>query len=1090
MNSLPSLLKKGLTLTIVLLFGILLNAQGWRNSEMEIKVKIENRKQAETLGQLGLNGDIYRDYALMYVTPDELKKVQNTGLTYEITKPNLNEYYNDFWAHRDAYHTYNEIIALIDSLAEALPDLCQKTILGQSVGGRQLAALKISDNVQVDENEPEVAMDGNIHGDEIGGGENMIRFARWLCQQYGENPEITELVNTREIWIFPLVNPDGRVNLTRYNNNGIDLNRDAGYNWNGEGSSPGPYSQPESKAVRSFFYNNQFSIHITYHSGTEMFLHPWFFYEVACPDNEAATEIAYIYATNSGYSGLETGPGTSLYPTTGSTAESFYGVMGSMGIVMELSYDKQPPASQIGYYFNLNLQSMIEVLKYSGYGVDGVITDSQTGEPVAAAIFVENTLPCYSDPEVGDFHKFIMPGTYTVKVIANGYQTKVINNVVVNEYASTTVNVALDPEEHQGIYRVCASQRPTASSTFQANAWNMLGQPDNLNYPMGKTGWVVVDMQELVVDGPGNDLIVFEGDATPEGFTLYAGTSMDGPWASVGQGTGTTEFDLSQSTISEARYFKILDDGDGSNTNDAGFELDAVQSLSSITGVYMLLDNFIVNDPNGNGNGLLDPGETADFVIALKNIGTEGAFNVAGTLTSADPYITILTIEPQVYGNILTGETASATFTVSASAMAPAGHTCSFALAYSGDNGLSGIKYLDISFRDYCEASTSVEDEYIAMVSCGQIENSSGWQGGVANYTDLSTSLDPGTSENITVENGNAWASDIVTVWIDWDRDYEFGSGANETFQLTNVGGSGQTFTGNISAPSDAIPGTYRMRIRMTYSTAPTPCGSATYGEVEDYSVQVTGATVTAGFTADVTEFCNSGTVQFTDVSSGGVTSWLWEFEGGNPATSTQQNPIVTYTDPSSYDVSLTVSNGTSSNTLSMMDYITVFPLPVVTFSPIEDQCISWPAYQLVEGSPAGGEYSGPGVVYGLFYPDVAGLGTHTLTYHYFDNNGCENTAEQSVYVDGCVGVGENTGNYTILPNPSDGRFVLISDKAIQHTGITILNARGNTVLEIRDTQISGINPFEINITKPVSGLYFIKITSNEGNFVKKVVIN
>jgi len=931
MNSLPSLFKKGLTLTIALLFGILLNAQGWRNGEMEIKVKIDTRKQAETLGQLRLNGDIYSDYALMYVTPDELKLVQNAGLAFEITKENLNDYYKDFWETRDAYHSYNEIIGILDSLVAALPDLCMKTVLGQSLGGRQLAAIKISDNVQVDENEPEVAMDGNIHGDEIGGGENMIRFARWLCQQYGDNQEITDLINNREIWIFPMVNPDGRVSLTRYNNNGIDLNRDAGYIWNGEGSSPGPYSQPESKAVRNMFYNNQFSIEMTYHSGTEIFLHPWFFYEVACPDNEAATEIAYVYATNSGYSGLETGPGTSLYPTTGSTAESFYGVMGSMAIVMELSYDKQPPASQISYYFNINLQSMIEVLKYSGYGVDGVITDSQTGEPVAAAVFVQNTLPVYSDPEVGDFHKFIMPGTYTVKVIANGYQTKVINNVVVNEFASTTVNVALDPEEHHGIYRVCASQRPTAPSTYQAAAWNILGQPDNLSYPMGKTGWVVFDMQELVVDGPGNDLIVFEGDATPEGYTLYAGASMDGPWSSLGQGTGTTEFDLSQSTISEARYFKILDDGDGSNTNDAGFELDAVQSLSSITGVYMLLDNFIVNDPTGNGNGLLDPGETADFVITLKNIGNEGAFNVAGTLTSADPYITILTNEPQFYGNIIMGESASATYTVSASAMAPAGHTCSFALSYTGDNGLSGVKYLDITFRDYCEASTSVEDEYIANVICGQIENSSGWQGGMANYTDLSTSLDPGASENITVENGNAWAADIVTVWVDWNLDFDLGSDASETFELTNVGGNGQTFTGNITAPSDANPGTYRMRIRMTYSTAPTPCGSATYGEIEDYSVVVNGETLIPGFSADILVLCNSGEVHFTDNSTGGVTSWFWEFEGGNPATSTQQNPVVSYSVPSSYDVTLTVSNGTNNSQLTAINFITVSKTNVST---------------------------------------------------------------------------------------------------------------------------------------------------------------
>jgi len=125
-----------------------------------------------------------------------------------------------------------------------------------------------------------------------------------------------------------------------------------------------------------------------------------------------------------------------------------------------------------------------------------------------------------------------------------------------------------------------------------------------------------------------------------------------------------------------------------------------------------------------------------------------------------------------------------------------------------------------------------------------------------------------------------------------------------------------------------------------------------------------------------------------------------------------------------------------------------------------------------------------------LFYPDVAGLGTHTLTYHYFDNNGCENSAEQQVYVDGCVGITENTTSLQILPNPSDGHFVIISDKSIQNAGVTILDARGNTVLEIRDVQISDNDPFEIELVTPGSGLYFIKILSNEGGFVKKMVIN
>ncbi len=223
-----TLCRTSVILLVLMISSVTLPAQnGWRQNEMEIKVQINNLRDAQVLHSLKLNGDIYRDYALMYVTPDELKLVNEQGLNYEIQKENLNDYYKDFWEKDEAYHTYQQTIDLIDSLATALPNLCKKIIYGQSVQGRQLAALKISDNVNIDENEAEVGFDGNIHGDEIGGGENMIRMARYLCQKYGNDPVITNLVDNREIWILPIVNPDGRVSLTRYNANGIDLNRDA-----------------------------------------------------------------------------------------------------------------------------------------------------------------------------------------------------------------------------------------------------------------------------------------------------------------------------------------------------------------------------------------------------------------------------------------------------------------------------------------------------------------------------------------------------------------------------------------------------------------------------------------------------------------------------------------------------------------------------------------------------------------------------------------------------------------------------------------------------------------------------------------------
>ena len=139
---------------------------------------------------------------------------------------------------------------------------------------------------------------------------------------------------------------------------------------------------------------------------------------------------------------------------------------------------------------------------------------------------------------------------------------------------------------------------------------------------------------------------------------------------------------------------------------------------------------------------------------------------------------------------------------------------------------------------NYCEASTINEDEWIANVLLHEIDNSSGWQAGVADYTDLYATVGIGTPAEIIVTNGNPWASDKVTVWCDWNDDFIFDNeiGSNEKFVLINDG-TGAVFTGDITAPAIVLAGPHRMRIRMTYNDDPEPCDGSSYGEVEDYTV-------------------------------------------------------------------------------------------------------------------------------------------------------------------------------------------------------------------------------------------------------------
>ncbi len=196
---------------------------------------------------------------------------------------------------------------------------------------------------------------------------------------------------------------------------------------------------------------------------------------------------------------------------------------------------------------------------------------------------------------------------------------------------------------------------------------------------------------------------------------------------------------------------------------------------------------------------------------------------------------------------------------------------------------------------EYCTASVTYEDEYIANVLCGTINNSSGWQGGVADYTALSTVILAGGSEPITITNGTPWAADKVTIWVDWNKDFTFDVATNEEFKLLNVGGLGASFTGAIAVPEGTPAGDYRMRVRMNYSTDPVPCGVMSYGEVEDYTITVGASwvsadilegTLAAGASTDITVTFDSEGLQ------AGVYNGALKFMSNDPVTPVLSVPV------------------------------------------------------------------------------------------------------------------------------------------------------------------------------------------------------
>jgi murein tripeptide amidase MpaA len=270
------------------------------------------------------------------------------------------------------YHTYVELEADLQALEQAYPQMARLFTIGLTLENRRIYALKISDNVALDEEEAEVLFLGCHHAREWISVEIPFLLAKHLLEQYATDAAVRKAVDESEVWIVPLVNPDGleySMRFYRYwrknrhlntdGSFGVDLNRNYDYGWgyDNEGSSPvpasevyrgsAPFSEPETQAVRSLFGQREFRTLITYHSYSQVILYPWG-YTTAPTDKEAlhrslASGMSNLMeAVNGRVYGF--GPSAaSSYLTNGDTTDWAFGTAGIPAYTIEL-----PPVDQLG----------------------------------------------------------------------------------------------------------------------------------------------------------------------------------------------------------------------------------------------------------------------------------------------------------------------------------------------------------------------------------------------------------------------------------------------------------------------------------------------------------------------------------------------------------------------------------------------------------------------------------------------------------------------------------------------------------------------------------------------------------------------
>ena len=465
------MLRKAVGAALVVLLSII--SMGITNAdEYYFRFNYSSHDELNKLTRIISIDNVKGDTVFAYANDDELSKFKMLGYDYQMLqhpgtlyRPRMTDS-KDLLLDWNYYPTYTGYLTLMNQFEDDYPDLCQVENIGYSVEGRQLLFAKISANVNVEESEPEIMYSSTMHGDETTGYILMLHLIDYLLSNYGTDPQVTNLLNTTEIWINPNANPDGTYadgnnsvyGATRTNSNSVDLNRN--FPDPDDGQHPdGNAWQSETVAMLDFFAEHNFIISANFHGGAEVVNYPWDTYSRLHADDNWWESISREYADSaqanspSGYmTDLNNGitNGYAWYSVEGGRQDCLNYWFGCREATIELSGVKLIPESQLEAHWNYNKMALITYMEHVYYGIRGEITDAQTGMPIRATISVvghdQDSSEVYSDPDHGDYYRMIEPGTYSLRFTAPGYITQQIDNVTVSSYRSTTfADVAMYP---------------------------------------------------------------------------------------------------------------------------------------------------------------------------------------------------------------------------------------------------------------------------------------------------------------------------------------------------------------------------------------------------------------------------------------------------------------------------------------------------------------------------------------------------------------------------------------------------------------------------------------------------------------------
>lgn len=299
------------------------------------------------------------------------------------------------------YRNFTTIIDILFDIEANYPEIAKVYDVGdswettQGIAERDILAIKISDNVLVDEDEPEVLIMSLHHAREWVTSELVTELVTNMTSHYGVDDRISWLVDNREIWIIPVVNPDGLEFALEFDSTwrknrrlisegiyGVDLNRN--YNgsengdplgeWGGAGTSDNPsnylycgeyaFSEPETQAIRDLAYAHDFQIAFDIHSYSELVMWPWGYTTNKTTDDASLVSIGTQLAAINGYTADQS---VGLYPTTGDSLDWLYGGADVYSILFEIGREYQPTREdEVWGIINENIPALVQGIEFAG----------------------------------------------------------------------------------------------------------------------------------------------------------------------------------------------------------------------------------------------------------------------------------------------------------------------------------------------------------------------------------------------------------------------------------------------------------------------------------------------------------------------------------------------------------------------------------------------------------------------------------------------------------------------------------------------------------------------------------------------------